>query len=75
MVVDGIGTREGEQWTDGARERERELGFELAVRIGVFCGVGDGPDLSGRRARAAHIRPIFVLDIRGAGQPGRLRPI
>ena len=61
MVVDGIATGEGEEWTDGAREGESELGFELAARIGVFCGIRGGPDLSGERARACPGHPIFAL--------------
>jgi hypothetical protein len=43
-----------------------------------MSGVGDEPacqaDAPGH-ARATHIRLIFVLDMRGVGQPERLRAV
>jgi len=76
-VVDGIGAREEEKWTERERdrERERELGFELAALIGFLWG----PWWAGpvRRTRPGvsvppHIRPTFRLDMRGACQTGHL---
>lgn len=58
------------------REGESELGFELAARIGVSCGVGGGPGLSdGQVSGPPHIRPIFGMDMRGAGQFRRLSAV
>ena len=43
-----------------------------------ICGVGwasVGRGRCGKHARVHHIRPIFGLDMMGARQPGRLRPV
>ena len=56
---------------DGAREGESELGFELATRIGDFCGVRGGLGLSGGSAMSTIYLEgcwsdrVFVRRLRG----------
>ena len=79
-LVARIGSKDG-----GRRGSGRRKGWRAAEGGGrfwwIWCnlawGLAVGSHVAGviGCARAPHICPIFGLDIRGAGQPGRLMPI
>jgi len=73
--------RKSPEVSSGGRGRggERSVGFGRASGGGRIYGGTGGP--AGVRSDVADtpgrplIRPIFGLDMRGAGQPGRLKPV